>query len=106
MFEVKTGLQDVVIATSTISAIGGQKGTLTYSGYDIHDLAVHSTFEEVICLLWNGRLPTRDEYEDFEGQLAFNMSVPPEVFALLKGFPPRAPPHGDLAYGSFGALTL
>ena len=44
MAEVKVGLQDVVIATSSICSIDGQGGKLTYRGYDIHDLAQHSSF--------------------------------------------------------------
>src|SRR5271169_1446121 len=79
MPEVKIGLQDVVIATSEICAIDGEKGTLVYRGYDIHDLAEHSTFEEVVYLLWHGRLPKEEELEEFEIELAGNRSVPPEI---------------------------
>jgi len=91
MAEVKVGLQDVVIATSEICAIDGEKGTLVYRGYDIKDLAEHSTFEEVVYLLWHGKLPNGEELEEFEGQLAANRPVPPEVLELLKTLP--APQH-------------
>ena len=64
MPEVKTGLQEVVVAESAISAIDGGKGTLTYRGYEIDDLAEHSTFEEVVYLLWNGRLPKAEELDE------------------------------------------
>src|SRR2546430_2669926 len=57
MAEVRAGLQDVVVATSQICSIDGQRGKLSYWGYDIHDLAANSTFEEVVYLLWHGRLP-------------------------------------------------
>ncbi len=92
MPEVKVGLQDVVIATSEICAIDGEKGTLVYRGYDIHDLAEHSTFEEVVYLLWHGRLPGTKELEEFEGQLAANRPVPPEILDLLKRLPPPQHP--------------
>src|SRR5207253_8448021 len=59
MAEVRAGLQDVVVATSQICSIDGQSGKLSYWGYDIHDLAANSTFEEVVYLLWHGRLPKR-----------------------------------------------
>jgi citrate synthase len=91
MPEVKIGLQDVVVDTSKICAIDGEKGTLGYCGYDIHDLAAHSTFEEVVYLLWNGRLPNADELDEFESELAGNRSVPPEILDLLKTLP--APQH-------------
>ncbi len=36
-----------------------RQGILSYQGYNIHTLAENATFEEVIYLLWNGRLPKR-----------------------------------------------
>src|SRR5437870_341791 len=63
MAEVRAGLQDVVVATSQICSIDGQRGKLSYWGYDIHDLAANSTFEEVVYLLWHGRLPKRAELD-------------------------------------------
>src|SRR2546423_1021747 len=44
-------------------------GILSYCGYDIHDLAAHSTFEEVVYLLHHQRLPTQGEFEDVAAQL-------------------------------------
>ena len=58
-----SGLEDIVAATSSICDVNGKEGRLIYQGYDIHDLAEHSTFEEVVYLLWFGRLPTRTELE-------------------------------------------
>jgi 2-methylcitrate synthase len=58
------GLADVVAAETAISDIDGKLGKLWYVGYDIHDLATSSTFEETCFLLQQKRLPTRDELED------------------------------------------
>ena len=55
----KAGLEDVVAATSSICDVDGTQGRLIYRGYDIHELAENSTFEEVVYLLCNGRLPTK-----------------------------------------------
>ena len=63
------GLEDVVAAESAISDVDGKKGKLTYRGYAIEDLAKHSTFEEVIYLLWNGELPTAKELKRFKKSL-------------------------------------
>ena len=90
MTEVKVGLQDVVIATSGICSIDGARGILTYRGYDIHDLAAHSNFEEVIYLLWHGRLPKQSELDELTKQLAANRALTPEMVDLLKRLPP---PH-------------
>ena len=61
---MKAGLEDVVAGESGICYIDGDKGILAYRGYNIHELALNSTFEETCHLLWFGRLPKRDELED------------------------------------------
>ena len=55
MTEPLVGLEDVVIATSTICYIDGDKGILRYRGYDVNELAEKSTYEEVAYLLLNGQ---------------------------------------------------
>ncbi len=92
MAEVKAGLQDVVIATSEICHIDGARGRLIYRGYDIHDLAEHSTFEEVVYLLWNGRLPKRAELDDLNRQLVEHRALAPELTDLMKRLPPPQHP--------------
>ncbi|MFB3923503.1 MAG: citrate synthase [Terriglobia bacterium] len=105
MAEVKAGLQDVVIANSDICDIDGARGILIYRGYDIHDLAAHSTFEEVVYLLWNGRLPNRAELAAHEKQLVENRAISPELVSLLKGFPPAQHPMETLRT-AVSALSL
>ena len=56
------GLEGVVATTSSVSSIIDD--TLTYVGYDIDDLAVNATFEEVIYLLWHGALPNKSQLEE------------------------------------------
>src|SRR5919109_1058721 len=63
------GLADVVAAETALSDIDGKLGKLWYVGYDIHDLARYSTFEETVFLLHNQRLPNRDELEDLSERL-------------------------------------
>ena len=86
------GLRGVAAATSSISDVNGEKGELIYQGYDIHDLAEHSTFEEVIFLLWNKRLPTPSELAELEHALRSNYAIPSEITALIKQFPREADP--------------
>ncbi|MBX3295349.1 MAG: citrate synthase [Acidobacteria bacterium] len=86
------GLRGVVAAQSSIGDVDGEKGILIYQGYDIHDLAEHSTFEEVVFLLWNGRLPKQDELAELTAQFRANYSVPSEVIAAMKTFPKDADP--------------
>ena len=105
MAELKAGLQDIVIATSEICSIDGAKGVLTYRGYDIHDLAAHSSFEEVVYLLWNGRLPKRAELTELEKQLAENRPISSEMVDLLKRLPPPQHPMETLRT-AVSALSL
>jgi citrate synthase len=42
------GLRGVVAGQSSLSLVDGEKGRLLYRGYDIRDLARHSTFEETV----------------------------------------------------------
>ncbi len=86
------GLRGVVAAQSAIGDVDGEKGILIYQGYDIHDLANNSTFEEVIFLLWNGRLPKSDELAALTAELRANYEAPAEVIALMKQFPKDADP--------------
>jgi 2-methylcitrate synthase len=86
------GLEGVVAATSSICFIDGDKGILAYRGIDIHELAQHSTFEEVCYLLWFGKLPTSKELADFKGQLAAERKLHPDIIKLLKSFPTSTPP--------------
>ncbi len=86
------GLRGVVAAQSSIGDVDGEKGILIYQGYDIHDLAENSTFEEVVFLLWNGRLPKADELAELTSQFRANYSAPAEVIELMKQFPKDAEP--------------
>ncbi|CAN5547876.1 citrate synthase [soil metagenome] len=86
------GLRGVVAAQSAIGDVNGEEGILIYQGYNIHDLAEHSTFEEVVFLLWNGRLPKSDELAALTADIRANYEAPAEVIALMKQFPKDAEP--------------
>ncbi|MEP6947453.1 MAG: citrate/2-methylcitrate synthase, partial [Acidobacteriota bacterium] len=86
------GLRGVVAAQSAIGDVNGEEGILIYQGYNIHDLAEHSTFEEVVFLLWNGRLPKADELAALNAEIRANYEAPAEVIALMKQFPKTADP--------------
>ena len=84
-----SGLRGVVVGESEISDVQPE-GNLIYRGYNIHDLADHATFEEVVYLLWKGDLPNRAELDRFRRELAAHYTLPDEVMALLRGFPKQA----------------
>ncbi len=89
---VKAGLEDVVASDSSICNVDGKEGRLIYQGYDIHDLAQHSSFEEVVYLLWNGRLPTQTEFDTLCKDLKENRALPAAVLKMMRDFPKTAQP--------------
>lgn len=90
------GLAGVVAGKTSLSSVDGENGILRYCGYDIHDLAEHSTFEETVYLLWNGELPTRTELADFTTFLAGQREVPGPVLEVIQNAPKDATPMGML----------
>jgi len=100
-----TGLRGVAVADTKISFIDGEKGVLIYRGYRIEDLAEHSSFLEVACLLLNGDLPKREALEHFEKQVVAAREVPPYVFKSMKEWPKGARPM-DVLQASVPALAI
>src|SRR5437764_9060351 len=90
------GLRGVVAASTSIGDVNGEKGELIYQGINIHDLAKNSTFEEVIFLLWNGRLPQRTELDGLKRNIAANYQLSPEILTLMRQFPHDAEPMDTL----------
>ena len=60
----KGGLEGIVAATTALSKVEGTEGRLIYRGYNIHDLARTTSFEEVAYLLWFGQLPNQTQLTD------------------------------------------
>ena len=81
------GLEGVVAAVSGICYIDGDRGVLAYRGYDIHDLAASSTFEETTYLLWFGHLPTKAELTAFRDRLAQERKIDAAIVQMLRTVP-------------------
>ena len=92
----KEGLEDVVAADSAICYIDGDRGVLSYRGIDIHELAEKATFEEVCYLLWEGRLPRREELEETRRQVGQERTLPQEMLELLSSLVPHLTPMDAL----------
>jgi len=88
---VVRGLEGVVAAETRCSYVDGVNGELFYQGYNIHDLAEHTCFEEVIFLLWNGRLPNAAELKTFRSKLVSDMRLPSQVIKMIELAPQGAP---------------
>jgi len=87
----QAGLEGIVAAESNICFIDGDLGILSYQGYNIHTLAEHATFEEVIYLLWHGKLPKQSELDALKAELVRYRPIPKEVIEFLGKVPKGTP---------------
>ena len=78
------GLEGIVAGESEICYIDGYEGVLSYRGFNIHTLAEHATFEEVVYLLWHGTLPTAAQLAEVKRSISSSGTVAPEVIAFLR----------------------
>ena len=85
--ELHPGLKGVYIDNTRISFIDGERGRLYYRGYSIENLAMNSTFEEVLFLLIYGYLPSRYELFSLKDTLRAERDLPDRVLMILKSFP-------------------
>ena len=97
--KVAVGLKDIIAGKTRISQIDPEKIELTYRGYNINDLAVHATFEEVAYLLLIGNLPTKARLDAFCKEIAANRALPDWVIATLRLHPKTAHPMDMLRSG-------
>jgi citrate synthase len=90
------GLKGVVAADSAVCEVDGALGKLIYRGYNIHELADNSSFEEVVFLLLNGELPSAAQLAAMNETLAKHREVSPAVIVFLKTLPQDANPMAAL----------
>ncbi|MCQ6277655.1 citrate synthase [Bacillus sp. EB600] len=88
------GLEGVVATQSGISSI--IDGVLTYRGINIDELAKYASFEEVVFLLWNDELPSKEELTELRKDLAQQGLLPDEVILLMKALPKNTHPMAML----------
>jgi 2-methylcitrate synthase len=93
------GLEGIVVGDTAISTVGKEGIGLTYRGYDIHDLAARSTFEEVAYLLVYGQLPTLTQLQAYRDKLVKLRRLPNELKLVLEAIPASAHPMDVLHTG-------
>ena len=81
--ELRRGLRDVYFDNTESSNVIGDIGRLIYRGYDIHDLAELSTFEETVFLIMHGHLPTQAELDAFDASLKAAREIPQEIVDVI-----------------------
>lgn len=104
--EAGAGLAGVIAGRTAIATVGKEGKGLTYRGYSIHDLAEHSTFEEVAYLLIYGRLPQTGELEGYKGKLRNSRGLPPQLKTVLELIPRNTHPMDVMRTGCSMLGTL
>jgi len=94
--EIKKGLEGVAVDESSICWVDGDEGKIWYSGYDIDDLARNSSYEELLFLLWNGRLPTADLLGTGWLFVLVKLAVAAAIVVLLADYVAEEPVEGNL----------
>jgi citrate synthase len=105
MASASAGLEGVVATTSKICFIDGDKGVLSYYGFNIHTLAENASFEEVVYLLWNGKLPNKGQLQTLRASLIAERELPAEVTNFLRSVPSGASPM-DVLRTAVSMLSL
>ena len=82
--KLNRGLKGVYFDRTEASFIDGAEGKLLYRGYNIHDLAEKSTFEETVHLLLYGDLPTQQQLVELEHQLKTSRQVADSVYGVIR----------------------
>lgn len=103
--QVIRGLEGVVAAETDISFVDGQHADLYYKGYNIHEIADHTTsYVEVVYLLLNGELPTHEQLQHLRLSVVTEMRVPTQVINMMEIMPPSSHPM-DVLRTAVSALS-
>jgi len=91
---------------TALCTVGRSGNDLHYRGYDIHDLATKSTFEEVAHLLVHGALPTVAQLKAYRVRLQSLRGLPMIVQEALELVPANAHPMDVLRTGCSALGTV
>lgn len=92
-------LSGVCAGNTAVCTVGRTGNDLHYRGYDIVELAMQSTFEEVAYLLVHGELPTVSELKDYKKKMKSLRGLPAELKTVLEHIPAAAHPMDVLRTG-------
>ena len=93
------GLRGQSAGQTALCTVGKTGTGLTYRGYDISDLAVHATFEEVAHLIFHGELPNQAQLDAYRAKLKGLRGLPDALKQVLERIPASAHPMDVLRTG-------
>ncbi|MBX7145448.1 MAG: citrate (Si)-synthase [Oligoflexia bacterium] len=91
--QIARGLKRIFFDQTRITYIDVMGRDLIFRGYSIHQLAELSSFEETAFLVLYGKLPTRDELNQFDEKLKSARQMPPGLIELLTKLTSMHPLH-------------
>ena len=94
--EPTKGLEGIVAADTTLSSVNGEKGILRYCGYNIDDLSLNTTFEEIICLLYDIELPNQERLKDMTLRIGKARVLPDEIKKMIVELEGKTSPMSTL----------
>ncbi len=93
---IRRGMDELVVDTTSVSWVDGQQGRLFYRGYKIEELAKSASFEEVAYLLLCGELPTSQQLQGFSWKLRQLSHTPEKTIRILQELPRHTAPLAAL----------
>ena len=93
------GLRGQSAGDTALCTVGKTGTGLTYRGYDISELAVHASFEEVAYLIFFGELPDADELQAYRTKLKGLRGLPAALKEVLERIPASAHPMDVMRTG-------
>ena len=93
------GLRGQSAGETALCTVGKSGTGLTYSGYDVSDLADNATFYEVAYLLFNGELPNQSQLDAYKAELAELRDLPQALKEVLQRIPKDAHPMDVMRTG-------
>lgn len=81
---VRQGLKNVGYSPTELCRLDEENRKILYRGYDLAELAEHSTFEECAYLLFYGELPTEHQFQEFCNEIVDLRSYIIRDFAPLE----------------------
>ena len=97
MFTYDPGFTSTASCSSSITYIDGEKGRLTYRGYEISDLATNKDYLDICYLLLTSELPSQKEKTAFDLELRKRSFVHEGIKNLFEAFPDKAHPMAMMA---------
>ena len=90
------GLEGIVAADTNLSSVNGEKGILRYCGYNIDDLSLNTTFEEIICLLYGLELPNQERLDNMTRRIGDARVLPKEIQDVISNLAGKTSPMSTL----------